>query len=622
MSDHVGHICRSHAGAADAGPGGSAGADRVGHRRGTQACPVRDDRAQARQLFAVYAADGQHRGECVVVDRVGGAYQRAGWLRDFDAADPVPRGDHATVGGPSVRLAHRFGTGVAGEDLHDLVRAADIPDEQGRALKALVDIQSRQNAAAAVAAAAEQGGRSVDKRARRRRRGRGRQRGVGAGIKRLFGGDSEGDYPATAGASNATAGDVEQGRPSPSATVTVDTAAAPMAAASQEATVAVTRTADDITVRRPSEGSAYDAGSRAMLVAGAIGATYAAAASAGHPTDQLTWEEGLILGGALEFTSKTVEQIMTPLNKVFMLSAKARLNFKTMTIIFQSGHSRIPVYAQRRGNVVGVLFTKDLILIDPDDDIPVSTVLSFFRRELRRVMANVHLNVLLNEFKTGRGHMAVVQQPLDPAAVGIVTLEDVIEEIIQSEIVDETDVYRDNVRDEVVVRKRRIDAELLRMLDSSPRDERFLTEQEVPVIATYLASNFEEDFGPRRISPALLAKMLAVSPIVEYDRGSTRGGHAALEAALSRPRMSPTAATTVNPTAAAALPALDALPNASTAFGAEALSEGDMEDDEEAVERERRWRLLRRRSASFGEVVDADRLSTDWAALSDGDVRT
>ena len=490
-----------------------------------------------------------------------------------------------------------------------------------RALKALVDIQSRQNAAAAVAAAAEQDGRSVNKRARRRRRGRGRQRGVGAGIKRLFGGDSEGERPAAAGASNATAGDVEQGLPSPSATVAIDTATAPTAGTSQEAAAAVTPTAEDTAVRRPSEGSAYDAGSRAMLVAGAIGATYAAAASTGHPTDQLTWEEGLILGGALEFTSKTVEQIMTPLNKVFMLSAKARLNFKTMTIIFQSGHSRIPVYAQRRGNVVGVLFTKDLILIDPDDDIPVSTVLSFFRRELRRVMANVHLNVLLNEFKSGRGHMAVVQRPHDPAAVGIVTLEDVIEEIIQSEIVDETDVYRDNVRDEVVVRKRRIDAELLRMLDSSPRDERFLTEQEIQVIATYLASNFEEDFGPERISPALLAKMLAVSPIVEYDRGSARGGHAASEAALSRPRMSPTAATTVNPTAAAAVPALDALPNASTAFGAEALSEGEVEDDEEAVERERRWRLLRRRSASFGEGVDADRLGSDWAALPDGDAR-
>jgi CBS domain containing-hemolysin-like protein len=275
--------------------------------------------------------------------------------------------------------------------------------------------------------------------------------------------------------------------------------------------------ADARIIARPPEASVIGGRDSASIVAGAIGATYAAAASKAS-TEQITMEEGLILSGALEFAAKTVEQIMTPLNKVFMLSGKDRLDFKTMASIFQSGHSRIPVYLGKRSNITGVIFTKDLILIDPDDNIPVSAILLLFRRELRRVVADVHLNVLLNEFKTGRGHLAIVQRSSSDEAVGIVTLEDVIEEIIQSEIVDETDVYRDNVRDEVVVRKRRIDADLLRMLDSTPRYETHLTAGEVSIIASFLANNFAREFGESKMSFHQLEHLLANCTIAEYDR--------------------------------------------------------------------------------------------------------
>ena len=74
------------------------------------------------------------------------------------------------------------------------------------------------------------------------------------------------------------------------------------------------------------------------------------------------------------------------------------------------------------------------------------------RYKVNFVYADTPLNVMFNEFKSGeKGHMAFVQEVNasgdgDPFydTIGLVTLEDIIEEIIQQEIVDETDVVLDN----------------------------------------------------------------------------------------------------------------------------------------------------------------------------------
>ncbi|KAF6001996.1 Metal transporter cnnm2 [Cyanidiococcus yangmingshanensis] len=415
-----------------------------------------------------------------------------------------------------------------------------------RALKALVNIQTQDGALAAAAAAAAQAQRSqkAPKTRHHRRKHRHGARGaiattagtsrlvngdqasannlLGAGMKRIFGNRSsndESDEGATMGRNHAV-GSVNTTTFGSIPTASSPTSSKAAAGAFPDLERGAARRSTEAERRmmtRSFETSVIDERDSANIVAGAIGATYAAATSKAN-TEQITLEESVILSGALEFAAKTVEQIMTPLSKVFMLSANDRLNFKTMTSIFQSGHSRVPVYLERRPNIIGVIFTKDLILIDPDDGIPVSAILLLFRRELRRVMADVHLNVLLNEFKTGRGHLAIVQRSGDTDAVGIATLEDVIEEIIQSEIVDETDVYRDNVRDEVVVRKRRIDTDLLRMLDSTPRHETRLTPGETSIIASFLANNFAKEFGESRMSFHQLEHMLANCSIAEYDR--------------------------------------------------------------------------------------------------------
>uniref|UniRef100_A0A668VZ98 Metal transporter n=2 Tax=Oreochromis aureus TaxID=47969 RepID=A0A668VZ98_OREAU len=169
------------------------------------------------------------------------------------------------------------------------------------------------------------------------------------------------------------------------------------------------------------------------------------------PYHDLVKEELNIIQGALELRTKTVEDVLTPLSDCYMLSSDAVLDFCTMSDVMQSGFTRIPVYENERSNIVDILFVKDLAFVDPDDCTPLKTITQFYKHPMHCVFSDTKLDVMLEEFKRGKSHLAVVQRVNsegegDPfyEVMGIITLEDVIEEIIKSEIVDETDLYTDN----------------------------------------------------------------------------------------------------------------------------------------------------------------------------------
>eukprot|EP01134_Creolimax_fragrantissima_P008562 CFRG8562T1 len=166
--------------------------------------------------------------------------------------------------------------------------------------------------------------------------------------------------------------------------------------------------------------------------------------------------EMAMLGGVLDFNTRTVKQVMTKMSDVFMISVSAKLDFKTLKRIVESGHSRVPVYEEgvegSDKKIVGILFVKDLTFVDPDDHIPLSAVIKFYDRQFNYVFEDTKLDEMLAAFKEGHCHLAVVRRVNnegdgDPfyENLGIITLEDVLEEIIQSEIVDETDVVTDNI---------------------------------------------------------------------------------------------------------------------------------------------------------------------------------
>ncbi|KAK7140577.1 hypothetical protein R3I94_013001 [Phoxinus phoxinus] len=169
------------------------------------------------------------------------------------------------------------------------------------------------------------------------------------------------------------------------------------------------------------------------------------------PYHDLVKEELNIIQGALELRSKTVEDVLTPLNDCFMLASDAILDFYTMSDVMQSGYTRIPVFENERSNIVDIMFVKDLAFVDPDDCTPLKTITQFYKHPLHCVFNDTKLDAMLEQFKKGKSHLAIVQRVNnegegDPfyEVMGIVTLEDVIEEIIKSEIVDETDLYTDN----------------------------------------------------------------------------------------------------------------------------------------------------------------------------------
>ncbi|XP_055605268.1 unextended protein-like [Uranotaenia lowii] len=170
--------------------------------------------------------------------------------------------------------------------------------------------------------------------------------------------------------------------------------------------------------------------------------------------NDLDKDEVNVISGVLELRRKTVEDVMTRIEDAFMLSLDAVLDFETITEIMKSGFSRIPVYEHDRSNIVTLLYIKDLAFVDPDDNTQLKTLSEFYQNPCHFVFEDVTLDVMFKQFKEGhKGHMAFVHRVNnegegDPfyETVGLVTLEDVIEELIQAEIMDETDVYTDNRR--------------------------------------------------------------------------------------------------------------------------------------------------------------------------------
>ena len=149
-------------------------------------------------------------------------------------------------------------------------------------------------------------------------------------------------------------------------------------------------------------------------------------------------DEERIIKGGLSYSDKTAQDIMTPRVEMFALKKDQKLDKKTLTKIVATGHSRIPVYKERMDNIVGMLYTKDLIAIDLKN----KTTGTVARKNVIFVDSATHLDDLLNDFKKTRNHLFIVIDEYN-SVVGLVTIEDVIEEIIGAEIVDEFDVHVD-----------------------------------------------------------------------------------------------------------------------------------------------------------------------------------
>ena len=241
-------------------------------------------------------------------------------------------------------------------------------------------------------------------------------------------------------------------------------------------------------------------------------------------------EVGTAMKGALQYQDMIVKDVMTSLENTFMINVEDKMNFEMMSTIFKTGYSRIPVYESTVGNVIGLLFVKDLIFIDPEDATPVRSLMDIFGRSMHFVWPDDKLGEVLRFLKGGHTHMALVRDvqhddsdALDPVYTleGIITLEDIIEEILGEEIVDETDKWVDGEHKEQVNREKAFDWSKLRLLDAKIVDDT-LSDDEVRVVAAHLRQNYSATV--KDISEKQLKKMIGATAVTELEEVQKEAG--------------------------------------------------------------------------------------------------
>jgi len=146
-------------------------------------------------------------------------------------------------------------------------------------------------------------------------------------------------------------------------------------------------------------------------------------------------DEGEMIEGIFDLKQTVAREIMLPRTHLVALPVDAERE-RVLNTIIDSGHSRIPVYKQNVDQIVGILNAKDLLplWLKDESEFNVEGILreSFFVPETKRIKD------LLDELRTRKSHLAVIVDEYGGTA-GIVTIEDIIEEII-GEIRDEHDV--------------------------------------------------------------------------------------------------------------------------------------------------------------------------------------
>ena len=141
--------------------------------------------------------------------------------------------------------------------------------------------------------------------------------------------------------------------------------------------------------------------------------------------------------GALTYGNKLVRDVMIPWRIVKSVPTTESIGPHLMDELHASGHSRFPVYQDKPDNLVGMLYARDLISAHAGGQ-----VRDFMKKEVFYVHEDQTLNQALQAFLKTRHHLFIVVNSFEEK-VGVVTLEDVMEQILGKLVVDEFDKYDD-----------------------------------------------------------------------------------------------------------------------------------------------------------------------------------
>src|SRR6266849_654977 len=154
----------------------------------------------------------------------------------------------------------------------------------------------------------------------------------------------------------------------------------------------------------------------------------------GEEEGVLEEEETEMIHSIFEFADTTVREVMVPRIDMVTLESDASVN-DAVDLAMEGGFSRIPVYEQSIDNIIGVLYTKDMLkqLRDGHENVPIRSLV----RPAYFVPVTKKLDDLLREIRQRRIHMVIVIDEYGSVA-GLVTIEDLVEEIV-GDIRDEYD---------------------------------------------------------------------------------------------------------------------------------------------------------------------------------------
>ncbi len=162
--------------------------------------------------------------------------------------------------------------------------------------------------------------------------------------------------------------------------------------------------------------------------------------SEGQKRGAIPNEPAEMIRNVLEFKNLTARDVMVPRRGITSIEASTPLE-KVVAIVSAEGHSRYPVYRETMDNIVGLLYAKDLFTVVRDQKLNVTKLAELLRSPVLFVAESQPAASVLKEMRARRLHMAVVLDEFGGTS-GIVTLEDVIEEIV-GDIRDEYDTEGD-----------------------------------------------------------------------------------------------------------------------------------------------------------------------------------
>lgn len=156
-----------------------------------------------------------------------------------------------------------------------------------------------------------------------------------------------------------------------------------------------------------------------------------------QPDNRMTAYELGIVKGALTFSDKLIRDIMTPKRVVKTVKHDDTVGPLLMDELHKSGFSRFPVTGEKPEDIVGVLYMKDLVTAKAG-----GSVKSLMKKLVYYVNEEKPLQHALQAFLRTKRHLFVVVNGFEEV-VGIITVEDVLEQVLGKQIVDEFDKYED-----------------------------------------------------------------------------------------------------------------------------------------------------------------------------------